>query len=582
MALSRDYLAIAPEIWLECWGLCDNAELRHLCLVCRFFLQLCQPLLFRIQSVCPPLPGIGPEPDNWILNLDATARRLDALAFSTHGLSVRVWLFRDTSGIEDLVEVLRDTYPDMANALPDAWNRVLGTFTKTLGLYRRITVLDLSEVTIDAGFRGTLESFDLLEVLLLSSCDIVCRTGTLLPLKRLEITGFTDEQPEETLEIVSPITINRLKINDSFDGASLLATLLHHQLPQLVHLSITLTAMVTDRFFAFLDSCPQLQSITIRYYPVPLASAPTIPNTIANTTVPVLKSYSGPASLAEIFVSGRPVEKVQLSNTDTPMTVHEIVAALLSISHSSIPLHSLTIDPCIPPADSPEVFGVILSLFPELRALTLKLSEEETIDEYAGSSSEELSQSEHGSDGQAEQSDGANASNADSSATGTHVSSQQAEASKGEDGELLSATASTASVPGFMYVDWWDESIPPTLECPTPAENSPSMTTFMDLLVTGRIVLPPHLEVLRFNQPPPWTVLQEFALSDQHTAILNLERLFPSLKEITFTEHGGDCWIRDHDVWTQDVGFVGASFGKRRVFRLISLVWKADGTRREE
>lgn len=100
----------------------------------------------------------------------------------------------------------------------------------------------------------------------------------------------------------------------------------------------------------------------------------------------------------------------------------------------------------------------------------------------------------------------------------------------------------------------------------------------MDFIDAGRIVLPPHLEVLRFTQQPAWLVRTEFDSHAQHRAILTLERFCPTLTEIVFCGYQ-DVWTRARDVWTRDHFLPRGRFTRGR--KLISLVWNAEGTRRE-
>lgn len=62
----------------------------------------------------------------------SSRQRLDSLAYSTHAGAVRVWQFVGLSQVDNMGDDILDTYPEVATALPGAWNRVLGTFTNTL------------------------------------------------------------------------------------------------------------------------------------------------------------------------------------------------------------------------------------------------------------------------------------------------------------------------------------------------------------------------------------------------------------------------------------------------------------------
>ncbi|KAJ7623051.1 hypothetical protein DFH06DRAFT_759224 [Mycena polygramma] len=460
-----DYLAISPEVWLACWDLCDAADLQRLCLVCKHFRQICQPLLFRSQSVVSTVYNREIGATDRINRHHQMTRRLGALASGPHAASVRAWRFMGPSHPSELR--IRDD--DDLQALQAAWQGVVDEFTSTLASYQRLTMLDISGLRIDASFRAVMESLHLLEDLTLWECDIVCRAGVLLPLKQLALTGREAPSAQDPLEIVSPATLQSLQLNGEEDEDSLLAALSGHQIPQLHHVSLTLTAVIADRFFAFLDSCPQLQTIQIHY---PDDTEPiNIPDNLPVSSISGLKSFSGPSTLAGIFVAGRPVEEVKLTQPAGQLTVHEIVADLVTISHGSVALRSLSIGAAIPPPDSTEVFTVIASLFPDLRALSVEL-EEETLSEseYAINSSES---DEDGSDEDAEL-DPADSEAPSDNAEMAEVSDPSSSRPDSPDADGGDRAEDVIPVPGFMY-HWAGSAFPP-LGCPQPEEGCSPLT----------------------------------------------------------------------------------------------------------
>ncbi|KAJ6505788.1 hypothetical protein C8R47DRAFT_1102425 [Mycena vitilis] len=569
-----DYLIIPPEVWSACWDLCAAAELQHLCLVCKHFRQICQPSVFRSQSVVCTMYNRELGATGRVNRHHQMARRLGLLASSQHAASVRVWRFMGPSHPSELR--VRDE--DDAQALHAAWQGVVDAFTSTLTSYQRLTTLDISGLRIDVSFRAVMESLPLLEDLTLWECDIVCRAGVLLPLKEFALTGREEPLALNPLEIASPATLRRLKLAGEEDEDSFLAALDGHQLPQLHYVSITLTAVIADRFFAFLDSCPQLQTIRIHY---PDDTEPiSIPDNLTVSSITALKSFWGPSNLAGLFVSGRPVEEVKLTRPAGQLTVHEIVADLATISHGSVPVRSLSIGAAIPAPDSiTEVFTAIASLFPALQALSVEL-EEETLSEseYAINSNSEFGEDEDedGSDveGALDPTDSEALCDDAEMAEASDSFSSRPDSPDAEHGERSEDFTSTTPVPGFMY-HWTGSAFPP-LRCPEPEEGCSPLTTFMHSLETGVIVLPPHLEVLGFTQPPPWMVRPEFDHPYQHAAILLLERLVPSLRDIAFSEGAVGRWERDREVWVHRAGFSMSE----RVLRVVSQVWNADGTRR--
>ncbi|KAJ6596584.1 hypothetical protein B0H10DRAFT_2232441 [Mycena sp. CBHHK59/15] len=549
---------LAIETWIHCWNFCDAAELRRLSLVCRYFRTLCQPLLFHSQCVKAPHPDVRRR--NWIKLTDKvhqTAENLKDLAASTHAASVREWQCIGGRSID-----LQQRFHSIADihVLVDAWQTVLKIFSATLGAYQRVTVLRLDDFTIDAGFRTTLESLGSLEDLSLLRCNIICRTGNLLPLKTFSITGWSDVPPADgvgAIRIVAPHSLGRLIIGALIDGKYLLTTLVGYPLPKLVYLSVALTARISDLFFACLEFCPQLECIHIWYDESiqRIGDAPgglTPPDHLPSTILPVLNSFRGPFILAGVFLRDRPVNDVELSRPISAMTVEQIGSTLVAISHGSIPIRGLSIGASFPPAPGREIFALVRELFPELRILSIRLTDEtywpiEVPDD------------------------------------GDTTDDEDDSSSAGSDAEYSAAPvvpAPSAEQPGYMYGPSNAVHAPDGEVLQQEGTASP-VTITMDLIHTRRILLPPHLQVLRFTQRPACLVKTVFTSPEQHRAVLMLEALLPALDEVAFS----DCenqWLRDRHVWTRDSNVPKSHVWGNPGVKIISMAWNADGKRREE
>ncbi|KAJ6457806.1 hypothetical protein DFH09DRAFT_1349528, partial [Mycena vulgaris] len=364
---------VATEVWLSSFNHCDDMELQRLSLVCRYFRMLCQPLLFRTKSITAPEDS-SVNGHNWIKltqDMRRIAENLSRLASSTHAASVRVWRFWGNSRLD-----LPLAHPLITNIhlLQDAWLHVISTFTTTLGAYRSVTVLYLDSLTIDADFRARLRSLGLLEDLTFSDCNIVCRTGPQLPLKKFALEGWENVREEvDRLEMVSPNTLQALTLTGSTDPTSLLVTFRSHILPRLVDITIFLTTKSTRAFFACLDTCPVLESIHIEYSEA--LTGMELPTHLPSTTIPLLKSFWGPSQLSELFVRGRPVDNIWLARFQ-PETVGGLVSTLETLTQASAQLRVLTLAPSVSADSSHKIFAAIGSLFPELRALSTELDEE--------------------------------------------------------------------------------------------------------------------------------------------------------------------------------------------------------------
>ncbi|KAJ7714767.1 hypothetical protein DFH07DRAFT_936915 [Mycena maculata] len=592
----------ATEIWASCLQFCLPADVRVLSLVCRYFRSISQPLIFRTQRVTAPHPTV--DRYNWIeltKNLHKRASFLSKLATSPHAASVRAWHF-EGSLRGDLVQ----RHPLITNihVLQETWLRVLLVFNNTLGSYQRLTILRLDEFSLDDTFRAALESLPLLEEVSLTECDILCRTGCLLPLKIFSLTGWRDPRPEDQegeLQLVAPQNLQRFTVGASIDGRSLLAALVGHHLPNLVRMSVTLTAQMCNLFFAFLDSCPQLEYLQMSFdeftrdHDDHLQGPPVHPDHLPSTTLPILKSFLGPFFLAPVFIPSRPVQNVHLYRTMADVTVSQILSSLTAVSRSSVPVRALRIGAPFPPTASAEIFSVIASLFPELRVLFTALTDEVKdfpFPEFDEGEDMEDSGSVEGVDDRiVDFSEGSVDEDLvlqevqETTISDDSLLASDSRASEERDTVVTSAAESPVAppvlIPGYMY-DASGTAHPPKLDRleadPIPAP----LSIFMDFIHNGRIVLPPRLEVLRFSQKPAWLVRTDFASDAQHQAILTLERLFPALNEVAFCGYH-DSWLREAKghIWTRDRYMGGGSRWGNHGSRIISLVWNSDGTRRD-
>ncbi|KAJ7719439.1 hypothetical protein DFH07DRAFT_1067874 [Mycena maculata] len=345
-------LSSSAEIWCVCFGFCSVFTLRQLSLVCRYFCTLCRPLLSRRQSISAPHAVVSRH--NWLkltMDLHNKAEALNELATSPLAAFVREWHFTSDRSLD-----LQPRHPLIVNihVLQDTWLRLNTIFTTTLGAYRRLTVLDLAHLTIDAEIRTVFESLEALKELSLSDCDIVSRTGTPLPLKKIQSVRF---------HVVAPHNLQRLTVSALLDAQALFVTLVHRPLPHLTHLSIVLTTRISDLFFVVLDSCARLERIEIRS--VNLFGrigdlSELCPDQLPPATLPVLNRFEGVFSLVGRFVHNRPVNDVRLARSPLEMTAEEVLSTLATISQSSVTLRSLSIGPALPPAASPEISMSIL------------------------------------------------------------------------------------------------------------------------------------------------------------------------------------------------------------------------------
>ncbi|KAJ7452638.1 hypothetical protein FB451DRAFT_1565910 [Mycena latifolia] len=485
-------------------------------------ITLCEPLLFQSQVVLAP----HVQARNWIStthNLHFTAYRLTELANSAHASSVRTWYWVGSSALGDLV----DRFPQIINIriLQDTWFRVVKIFTTTLGAYQRLVSLYLDGLRIDTEFRATLDSLTRLQELSLLNCEIVARTGALLPLRRfeLQVQGPTPSELDE-LHIVAPDELQSLILDGSSEGARLLSALFIHSLPRLVDLTITLPE---DIVFHLLGRVPLLASLIIKNWSIP--SSMTVPDKLLETTIPALTAFRGPDTLAGLLVYGRPVVDITLQGFAS--------ATDAEILDASAPLTSLEIQPQLRPEFVPELFAVIGSLFPSLRELSVGLSQPPP------SSDDDADQDDQGVPDEEEDEDMyQEEAVVDDRMVELYEGSVDA-ASETFDVDYQNEeppAAPTVELPGHLYIPS-EPACPPVFDEAQMLPSSDPLWTVMAMIYTSRALLPPRLEALHLTQ------IFVFPLAQQHRAILALERLLPALTQIRVGGHGS--WIHTGSVW---------------------------------
>ncbi|KAJ7144558.1 hypothetical protein C8R44DRAFT_657932 [Mycena epipterygia] len=582
MASCRNYVdTVATEIWLNCWISCDNAQLRRLSLVCRYFQTICQPLLFRVRRVGAPRV----EPGNWMSTtqeLHYKIYKLTRLAASPHAASVRTWYWR---GDFTLDEELPGMFPLITNihVLQDTWLRLVAIFKTTLGAYQRLAVLHLSEFTIDADVRRTLASLEFLEDLTLYNCDIICRTGTLLRLHKLDLGGNNRPAATDQLQLAAHNTLQTLRLGSSHDGVCLLAALVTHQLPGLVRITISLTETVSSLFFDLLELCPRLESIHIDNLIID-GSFP-IPHRLPLTTLPVLNHFHGPHNVAGLFVDGRPVVDIMMKGPFGG-TAREIIPCLRAIAGGSAPLQNLFLHTELLPTCMPEFFAAVGSLFPELRVLSIQLKaipahsqlevhgpdgddeEEPEVDQEADEVDDRIVELWDGSYGVA------------SSEPDHRFSPIIDNDSDIEDAPPTMLAEIPVELPGHMYMSS-GSSYPPAFDDLQPSDPPATLTVAMDSIYTGRTVLPLLLEELHmYNWRMMWPVQPQFHLAEEHRAVLALERLLPCLQKVRLGDQR--AWTRTRNMWRRTSSTYAGGMASHGGGRIVSQVWKADGTERDE
>ncbi|KAJ7473634.1 hypothetical protein B0H11DRAFT_2036671 [Mycena galericulata] len=369
------YLYLLPaEVCLECWQMCSRRQLRRISLVCQLFRSLCLPLLLHSQTFDLALRQHSNE-YTWAetaSHLHRTAVRLDKLVEGPHTQLVRSWkvTFDVVLAIEFQHAIRLSKPPSLtqiSGSLDDLHRRVAKSFS-TIGCYHNLSILNITLFTVNEGFRTALASLSRLEDLTLWSCKVVAQNG-FMQLRNLTLTGYSETNSQEPLQLASPESIHSLAIHDTRELGPMIAGFGTAKLSNLVQLSLRhLLAHHATQFFCFLRQCPCLDSLEV----LVVDSRSIRPPPVDSDLLPLLRAITAPPFLVRLLAPTRPVNAVVLNLPGNPLTPDELMLVCSDISRSSAPLHTLSLPRT---TLSPELLIAITSLFPDLCDLAIQFLE---------------------------------------------------------------------------------------------------------------------------------------------------------------------------------------------------------------
>ena len=155
------------------------------------------------------------------------------------------------------------------------------------------------------------------------------------------------------MELFSPETLECLIVWSGLYALRLVEAFIQAgtQLDNLSQLSVSLKSTHFPDLFNFLVLCPNLEGVEVSFWrgdsDVDLPALPA-------STVPRLKSFSGPNVAAKVFVPGRPVTKIEVQSqyfaTDTQQFA-ALSPLLFACSKSTETLDELFLKPAYPTKD---------------------------------------------------------------------------------------------------------------------------------------------------------------------------------------------------------------------------------------
>ncbi|KAJ7493018.1 hypothetical protein B0H11DRAFT_2396431 [Mycena galericulata] len=506
-----------PEIWLRCWSNSTPHYLRRLVLVCRYFRDLCHPLLFEYQRFRSPDPE-NVDRSNWVpttQDLHCSVLRLKKLAASTHASSVRSWHFRGSLGFSELAE----RHPEVFNIylVEKTYLNVVRKFTTALTVHTNLRTLHLDQFTIDLPFRETISSLTRLEDVSLQSCDIPSRTGPVLCIQTFALLRYASDGSawytfcDEPLHLLSPATLRTLTLHHCRDAKAMLS-------------------VFADESLVF----PDLATLSIKMCPTHISPDP-------------CQTVSLPPRFPEVFQRASPPG----DDAHAWPPEEDIARDLVDIACTSCPVLSLSLE--APIGGAVEICSAIANHFPELRNLALAMKEPPAERQWT-SLTDDIDEDE--------------ASGDESDLSDFEVDERTLELS--ENGSLESiATFGDPSAIICLSDDSEDDTsffpdtlLPGHMYCvvlPPAAANSvvpqyepTSYSTLLDCISADMISLPTTLVSLRVavTTPDIFYEVRRIAVSleSQHRALLALERQLPLLRELEFE---GGTWTCSGETWTE-------------------------------
>ncbi|KAJ6553272.1 hypothetical protein B0H19DRAFT_1263672 [Mycena capillaripes] len=355
---------LAPEVWLRCLHGASASDIASIASACRYFQELCQPLLFQNMGL-----RVRKLPEA-IEHAKRSKTRLEELAAGSHVVSVRSWTF-------SLIQVSFGLKMSGARHSPylqvaKSYFGVIHTFCTTLGFYRNLRSLSLHGAVIGASLRATISSLMMLQELNLTDSMVVPRAGTLLdiPTFSLSVSPIVDQQatqPIQPLHLVSPTTLRTLTLDGSREAATFLVSILQlGVLDNLERISVQLSDLILIPFLKLLEYCPRLGHIDVHRGS---ALSLRLPDRLLSSIMPSLRSFKGPHTIAGLFTFGRPVVSVELIGA---LKMQGILSRSIEcLSQSSATLRSLFIVVPVPVAH--DLAGSITGCFPQLEELSLSV-----------------------------------------------------------------------------------------------------------------------------------------------------------------------------------------------------------------
>ncbi|KAJ7092516.1 hypothetical protein C8R43DRAFT_1244580 [Mycena crocata] len=546
-----DYCAdVATEVWVRCWSQASSKDLRRLVLVCRYFRDICQPILFEHQQFEAPSSGsIHRNIWTWVVyKLHLSGVRIRKMAGSPHVSSVRSWHFGGSFSFPALI----DSHPSIVN----------------IGLPPESPFPTPEDIILDAPMREALATLPRLQTLELISCDVHSPSGPVLQIQdltwgRLSYYHPHDEDPTGRFNLVSHETLKSLSLNGDNHTRALLSALSDDSkiAPNLLTISIHLSDSLLPVFLALLPGCSTLKRLEISHSS--LSAHPQ--GRLATTAMPRLEAYKGPRILAAFFISDRPVSILELIGASGFTDEHKAVATEIINDLTNVALSSTGVrilSTIAPTEGARKIIKCIARQWPDLQQLSLALKEPPRPPRPLPADLAPDDDSDGGGDFHGDEEDSDDPSVDERTVDLSDVQSLAARSDdesflivdndSDDEGESESEPIPIPEIlaPGYLYTTGGLVSAPVDLPSARPVYEPKTFIEFMDCICANIVTFPPSLETLSFEKLwPTRRDSKPLTLGDYHRVVLALDRRLPSLRMVDFGHR--QIWRRHRSTWTQ-------------------------------
>ncbi|EGO25362.1 hypothetical protein SERLADRAFT_465403, partial [Serpula lacrymans var. lacrymans S7.9] len=390
-------------------------------------------------------------------------------------------------------------------------------------------------------------------------CSLEHSTRTPLPLKTFHVNMLFGSQ---SILQISPEALTSLSVTSNMERYFTHFTALG-PLNNLTHLNTFVLEDWSESFLQLLLHCPQLTSLVVTIFSS--ATTQTLSQILPPTAIPLLSSYSGPMESVVLFIQGRPVRHITITDEDEdafpPKTLNSTLAQISLLSPS---LQSLAIPSC---PIGPDILFTVTSIFgASLLKLEIKYIKR-TPPEYDISHSEELRamRARMGTLQLPPVRNMAVPSDSDSENESTEDSEDDSDFTMSDE-EIKMREITEIShrmcpkkllkldsgIPLRFQVQNWDKAYLPLISADNngfPTNDSCSAEGLMDSIVLGHVPLPSALTNLRFVYVHnPRSIESRLDYLEQQSYVRRLSLLYPDLKEMVIFD--SKCvWELNDNLW---------------------------------